>query len=214
MTRFLFAWCALSAAVVAAAGKPDCSTLQISANGLVVYRDVEMFPNPVKTTRLNLAEQSRPLKQSLCGLTLTADAQSYSIQAKSIVELSKAMNGSGLGWTLLPLGRPTSTAQYEGVANIRIALPDGITRRKVEITGYPTGSFLSSKSLMAFKVNGGALKPFLYNGRFRDISLDPKPVALLELFIQDARPLLWQKMTLEVRNSKMIFTKKAAFPTK
>lgn len=200
----------------ATAAQPDCSTLTLSPNGGVKYRDVEVFPNPAKTNSIDLEQQTKPLKRTICGITLTADPNSYSFKAKDISTLSRAMGGYGQGWGYEIYGKSVSNGKtsYARAASLKVALPDGLMHKSVEISGYFVGSFLPKDALMAVKINGGPLKPLLYNGSFRSVEADPKSTKLLELFIKSSKPVIWEKMTLDVRNSKMTFAKKAVFPGK
>lgn len=201
---------------VAGAAQPDCSTLRLNPNGGVNYRDVEVFPNPAQTHRLDLEQQTKTFKRTLCGVTLTADAKSYSFQAKDVVALSRAMGGYGQGWSYEVFGKSVSNGKtgYIKAANLDIVLPDGLMNGEVKVSGYFVGGFLPKDALMTVKVNGGSLKPLLYNGTFRTVTADPKTTKLLEVFVKSSKPVIWEKMTLDVRSAKMTFTKKASFPTK
>ena len=206
----------LTTLTVAAAAQPDCSTLRLSPNGGVNYRDIEVFPNPAQAHRLDLEQQTKPFKRTLCGVILTADAKSYSFQAKDVVTLSRAMGGYGQGWSYEIYGKSVSNGKtgYIKAANLDVALPDGLINGTVKVRGYFIGAFLPNDALMAVKINGGPLKPLLYNGSFRAVTADPKTTKLLELFIKSSKPVIWEKMTLDVRNAKMTFVKKAVSPAK
>lgn len=200
----------------AIAAQPDCSTLTLNPNGGVYYRDVENFPDPVRENKIDLEQQTKPMQQTVCGFTLTADANSYSFKAKDIATLSRAMGGFGQGWTYDIYGKSVSSGKtvYTKAASLNIALPDGLMHTSVEITGYFVGTFLPSGALMAVKINGGALKPLLYSGSFRSLKADPKTTSQLDLYIKSSKSVVWERMSLDVRNSKMTFYKKAAFPAK
>lgn len=197
---------------VASAADIDCTKLIADSNGYFGYQTVETFPNPVEKTAIKLNQQTSPLSKTVCGVTVTADSGKYSFQTKDIKSLAKLL-GSGLSWEFNVVGVKNVGGRitYPDAATLTIHLPDGLMYEKVRIDGYFSGRYLPAGSLMAVRIDGGKLLPLMFNGKFRDIAVDPK-MSKLELFIKSSQPVLWEKMELDVLHSKMTFYKKAAFP--
>ncbi|MFB9992076.1 hypothetical protein ACFFLM_08895 [Deinococcus oregonensis] len=198
----------------AAAADIDCKTLILDSNGYLGYQTVEVFPNPVQKTAIRLNRQTQPLRREVCGFTVTADRAGYSFKAKNIKALVQQL-GTGSSWPFRVVGMQLvgGRLDYPDAAQLDLSLPDGLMHTDIRFTGYFNGLYLPKDALMAVRVNGGPLKPLLYNGTFRSISFDPK-ITTLELFIKSSKPVLWEKMLLDVGNSRMSFIKKAAMPSK
>lgn len=198
----------------AAAADVDCTKLVADPNGYFSYQSVEVFPNPVQKTVIRLYRQTSPITKTLCGVTVKADSSKYSYQTKDIQSLASLL-GSGLSWRYIVVGVKNTGGQvtYPEAATLNINLPDGLMNEKVRINGYFSGRYLPVGALMAVRIDGGKLLPLLFNGKFREIQVDPK-MSKLELFIKSDQPVLWEKMELDVLNSRMSFFKKATFPAK
>lgn len=198
----------------ASAAPIDCSKVQFDQNGYLIYQAAEVFPHPVQRTTVVLHELTKPYRLTLCGVTVTANANQYAFKAKDTVSLLNAMGSTlGLEFNIRGYQRTGGSSNYPQAAQLSIALPDGIMHSTVRITGYYAGQYLPADALMAARINGGPLKPLLFNGTFRSVEVDPK-MDTLELFIKSNKPVIWEKMLLDVKNSQMVFSRKAAFPGK
>lgn len=193
----------------------DCSTLKVSANGYLAYSDKEAFPNPVKKTELDLSQVKKPTKISVCGVIITADSNTYSYQARDIATLSRIFGGYGMGWSfsLLSVHDRGGKQTYTQAATTKVDLPDGLMNQNVKISGYFSGD-LPATSLMAVRANDGKLQPLLFDNRFREVTLDPKTTKKIDIYIKAPNLLVWTRMSLDVRGSKMTFYKSSPFPAK
>lgn len=205
---------ALLLSSLAQAGKIDCSTLRSDPLWNFRYQEVESFPNPLKVVKLDLYDLGKPFRFADCGVVVEANSQQYSVKAKDTKTLLTVMGGI-LSWNFKLLGvQKTGTKlNYFKAADIRINLPDGLMHKEVEIVGTFNGPYLPQGALMAVRADGGKLMPLMYNGVFREVTIDPK-VKTLEIFAKSSTGILWERMLLDVTNSKMTFFKKASFPTK
>jgi hypothetical protein len=198
----------------ASAAPVDCSKVQYDQNGYLIYQAAEVFPNPVQRTTVVLHELTKPYSLTLCGVTVTADASQYAFKTKDTKSLLTAMGSIlGLEFNIRGYQRARGGSTYPQAAQLSIALPDGFMHTTVRITGYYAGQYLPADALMAVRINGGPLKPLLFNATFRSIEVDPK-MDTLELFIKSSEPVIWEKMLLDVKNSQMAFFRKATFPSK
>lgn len=198
-----------------ALAETDCSTFKVNANGYVKYSDKEVFPNPPKVYELKLSLVKKSTKLNVCGVTIIADSNTYSYQAKDIPTLSKIFGGYGMGWTLELLNARNKGGNwvYSQAATSSIELPNGLLNQQVKISGYFSGD-LAATSLMAVRANDGKLQPLLFNNQFREVLLDPASTKKIDIYIKTANPIIWKRMSLDVRNSKMTFYKVSPFPTK
>lgn len=198
----------------AGAAPVDCATLNVASTWDLTYRTVEQFPNPVDTVRVDLYTLKKPYTFADCRVTVKADAKTLSIRANSIKGLSQVMGG-GSGWTLPLFGvvRRNGKPAYIDAGKVRIDLPGGLSGNVVGISGYFTGTYLPADAVIAVRVNGGALKPLLYNGSFRTVTLDPK-LDTLELLVRSRKPLVWQRLKLDARTSTMTLDKTYPFPAR
>lgn len=199
---------------MAAAAPIDCNSLALDSNGFVSYREVEQFPNPVKKVKIDLLKQTAPFRLDACGVTVKASPGKYSFKTKTIKALASQL-GQGFSWdfTLVGIQRLGGKLSYPEAAQLQIELPDGIVHTKVRVSGYFSGRYLPPDALMAVRIDNGKLLPLLYNGRFRSVEVDPK-MDTMQLYIRSSRPVLWEKILLDVKNSEMTFFAKAPFPTK
>lgn len=193
----------------------DCSTLKVSGNGYLKYSEEEVFPNPAKQTVMELSRVKKPTKISVCGVTITADSNTYSYQAKDISTLSRIFGGYGMGWTfeLLNIHNQGGKVGYSQAATVKIELPNGMLTQQVKVGGYFSGD-LAATSVMAVRANDGKLQPLLFNNQFREVLLDPASTKKVDIYIKTTNPIIWKRMSLDVRNSKMTFYKASPFPTK
>lgn len=198
----------------AQAGKIDCSTLRSDPLWNFRYQEVESFPNPLKVVKLDLYELDKSFRFSDCGVVVEASPQQYSVKAKDTKTLLAVMGGI-LSWNFKLLGvqKNGTKLEYFRAANIMINLPDGLIHKEVEIVGTFNGPYLPQGALMAVRADGGKLTPLMYNGLFREVTVDPK-VKTLEIFAKSSKGILWERILLDVTNSKMTFFKKASFPAK
>ncbi|GGI87920.1 hypothetical protein GCM10010914_22900 [Deinococcus wulumuqiensis] len=174
-----------------------------------------MFPNPAKQTVMELSRVKKPTKISVCGVTITADSNTYSYQAKDISTLSRIFGGYGMGWTfeLLNIHNQGGKVGYSQAATVKIELPNGMLTQQVKVGGYFSGD-LAAMSVMAVRANDGKLQPLLFNNQFREVLLDPASTKKVDIYIKTTNPIIWKRMSLDVRNSKMTFYKASPFPTK
>lgn len=197
---------------VAGAQDVDCPTLRADGNWNLSYASVEKFPDPVKKTRLDLYALTKPLTLKACGVTVKADARSYSIDAETIQALQQVMGGL---WSFDVYGVQMRSGQpaYFRSTGLSIDLPDGLMNTDVRVTGTFAGNYLPKDALMAVRVNGGKLMPLLYDGSFRKVSLDPK-LDTLEVLIRSSKPVLWERLLLDSRTRTMTFFKRYPFPAR
>lgn len=99
---------------------------------------------------------------------------------------------------------------YVEAANLNIQLPDGFLHKQVQISGHYKGSFSPADATMTVRVDNGKLLPLLFNGSFRTINVDPK-MDTLQIYIKSSKPLVWERMVIDVKNGRMTSTRKSAF---
>jgi hypothetical protein len=197
-----------------AAAPADCATLRLDTAGYMTYRSVEAFPNPTQTFSQELYNLTRPFAREVCGVKVTGDQTGYAFQAAQLKTLVDRL-GSGLSWplTVVGVGQSGGKPGYVDAAKIRINLPEGLMNTDVQVTGYFIGRFLPPDAVMAIRVDGGPLRPLLFEGTFRPVRFPPAKEKL-ELFVKSSRPVLWERMVLDLKVNRMSFTRKAAFPAR
>lgn len=206
---------ALTALLAGLAGAQDidCATLRLDPNWAISYRSVERFPDPVTKVSQDLYALTKPFTFKGCGVTVKANAQTYSVTAKSIPELVRVMGGD-LGWSFDLRGLTTIGGQrsYPKMLILTVDLP-GVLERQVSIGAYLLGPYLTPETVIALRVDGGKLQPLLYDGRWRGTKINPK-LNTLEILIRSPKPVLWERVQLDTRTKTMTFFKKYPFPAR
>lgn len=198
----------------AGAAPVDCATLKVAPGWALRYQELERFPDPVKRVRLDLYALTKPFSFAACGVRVTADARRLVVRAKTAQQLLQ-YTGEGLGWTFPLYGIERGAGgqpRYQEAAYVYVS-PAGLVQPNVEVRGTFSGRYLPDDALMAVRVNGGGLKPLLFNGRFRDVDLDPK-LDTLEILAKSSRPVLWARVTIDTRAASLTLDKAYPFPAR
>ncbi|WP_189066910.1 hypothetical protein [Deinococcus seoulensis] len=206
----------LAFATSAAGQTAKCSTLDIGSFLFLSFDTVATFPNPSESITRSFSQESFNFNQ--CGYSISSDKNKLSIKAKSLNDLFRLVNSRSPGYKIFSFAAASiSGYKYPSIkegffyypVNINI---DTTTRR---VTGEDKSSGFLDDTSIGYKINGGPLKPFYYEGRFQPFSY-PSGIQNLNFYIlpSDFSTDSVQRIQVDFLNSAISIWNMHSFPAK
>lgn len=208
--------------------KADCDTLKLSM-GTVISREVEVvpywknaavFPNP--PTAGSAGKDGEPYSITCPNLSVSDDGNVVEIKAKSYKELvnlipsySQDMNFYGVGSYRYPnIREGFSFSGYSFNVNT-FKLKSGIYELK---EGMDLSKNLStilgvpSQTVLAYKVDGGELKPLIYDRKVSKYMSDFKNADVIDIYQKLDKAMVMERLTIDKPKGAIRIYRMHSFP--
>lgn len=180
--KMILATTTLAAASLAGAQVVDCPTLKMGSYIRLSYKEKATFPDVPKATDKFLKFDNVDIDQ--CGYTITGDTNKVYIKANSVSELLKLVAVENTSWFAIPMLK-SSGYKYPSIREGFYLYPlyvvlntkdNSVSNLKADNDYIAESTFRDS--VIGYKLNNGALKPYYYDGKVIPFTIPPETSTL------------------------------------